>query len=163
MADHSGNWSRDEIGQRWSTWWVDDGGYWNSSNDRSGRWCENRRHNFGTGSGWTQSKRRRTGVAVSNASSSGVVVSAASGSREPHDVQWWSENIPDGLRYFDNQNMQDMKQEQQKEAKTPSRRVEKLGKAFQNYRRVILKILRHVPILQHESCSVDILSQAVQA
>ena len=79
-------------------------------------------------------------------------------------MQWWSEDVvPRGLRYFDNQNIQDMKEDEQEEAKTTSRRVEKLGKAFQNYRRVILKILRHVLILQHESCSVDILSQAVQA
>ena len=45
-----------------------------------------------------------------------------------------------GLRYFDNQNIQDMNQDAQEEAKAPSRRVGKLGKAFQNYRRTILKI-----------------------
>ena len=109
------------------------------SNDRSGRWCEHRRHNFGTGSGWTQPKRRRTGVAVSNASSSWVAVSAASRSGEPHDAEWWSENIPDGVRYFDNLNMET--QEEQAAVNNPFRRVEKLGKAFQNYRRAIPKRL----------------------
>ena len=38
--------------------------------------------------------------------------------------------------------MQDMNQDEQEEAKTVSRRVEKLGKAFQNYRRAIIKILK---------------------
>ena len=58
-------------------------------------------------------------------------------------MQWWSEDVvPRGLRYFDNQNIQDMKEDEQEEAKTTSRRVEKLGKAFQNYRRAILKIHR---------------------
>ena len=60
----------------------------------------------------------------------------------PRDMQWWSEDVPRGLRYFDNQNIQDMNQDAQEEAKTTSRRVEKLGKAFQNYRRAILNIHR---------------------
>ena len=53
-------------------------------------------------------------------------------------MQWWSDDVHPGLRYFDDQNIQDMNQDEQEEA--TSRRVEKLGKAFQNYRRAILKI-----------------------
>ena len=76
--------------------------------------------------------------------SSQVAGSAASRSVQPRDVCVWTEH-PDmkdhpGLRYFDNQNIQDMNRDAQEEAKTPSRRVEKLGKAFQNYRKAILKI-----------------------
>ena len=121
MADRRGNWSRDGSGQ-W--WWVDGSGQW-WWNDGSGQWWADRRDDGGSaGSGWTQGKRRKSGVAVSAASSSGVAASAASRSGEPHDVQWWSENIPDGLRYFDNQNMQDMTQEEQTAVKNLSRRVD---------------------------------------
>ena len=43
-------------------------------------------------------------------------------------MQWWSEDaVPRSLRYFDNQNIQDMKEDEQEEAKTTSRRVEKLS------------------------------------
>ena len=43
-------------------------------------------------------------------------------------MQWWSEDVvPRGLRYFDNQNTQDVKADEQEEAKTTSRRVEKLS------------------------------------
>ena len=52
-------------------------------------------------------------------------------------MQWWSDDVHPGLRYFDNQNIQDLNQDEQEEAKSTSRRVEKLGKAFQNYRRAI--------------------------
>ena len=89
MADRRGNWSRDGSGQ-W--WWVDGSGQW-WWNDGSGQWWADRRDDGGSaGSGWTQGKRRKSGVAVS----------ATSRSRKPHDVQWRSENFPDGLRYFDN-------------------------------------------------------------
>ena len=54
----------------------------------------------------------------------------------------WPADFPSALRHFDDQNMQDMNRDEQEDAKTSSRRVEKLGKAFQNYRRAIINILR---------------------
>ena len=71
-----------------------------------------------------------------------VAGSAASRSVQPRDMQWWSDDVHPGLRYFDTEHIQDMDQDEQEEAKTTSRRVEKLGKAFQNYRRAILNILQ---------------------
>ena len=47
-------------------------------------------------------------------------------------------------RYYDDSHMQDMTQQERDEAgmtTTVSRRAEKLGKAFQNWRRVQLKLL----------------------
>ena len=86
---------------------------------------------WSAGSGWWHGRRP----------SSQVAGSAASRSVQPRDMQWWSQDVPLGLRYFDNQNIQDMQEGEQQEAKTPSRRVEKLGKAFQNYRRAIRRRL----------------------
>ena len=55
-------------------------------------------------------------------------------------MQWWeSDDVNPGWRFFDDQNMKYMGQDEQEEANTVARRAEKLGKAFQNYRRAIVK------------------------
>ena len=48
----------------------------------------------------------------------------------------------DPQRYYDEVNMQDMTQQERTEASGTSRRVEKLGKAFQNWRRAMLHLLK---------------------
>ena len=110
------------------TSWQHGGGAWSSEwSDWSGAWI----------GGWSRECGSRwagewvdTSGWHGSCSSSQVAESAAGW----NDEQLWSD-APRIFNMFDNQNIQDMEQEEQEEAKHPSRRVEKLGKAFQNYSR----------------------------
>ena len=100
------------------TSWQHGGGAWSSEwSDWSGAWIGG--WSWECGSGWAGEWVDTSGWQGS-CSSSQVAESAAGW----NDEQLW-EDAPHIFNMFDNQNLQDMEQEEQDEAKHPSRRVEK--------------------------------------
>ena len=102
------------------------------------------RKRYMSGSGWHDTPPWPSSERDTRGSMSSQVAGAAASGSVRQRERWSEEDVRQGSRYFDNQNIGDMEDAEQEEAKTTSRRVEKLGKAFQNYRRSIIKKLREM-------------------